>query len=561
MNNENKVKKSDGKEKKGTKEERKAKRAEKRAKKEAAAVAAKVQQPEGLEQAAPPPESRSDLSRLGYSNEVNPFGDQNLDKSFKWEANKRVPSKTDNDNANRIATINAAKNRREEKEREDQALRDMKSQAAIDADGMTFEEWEARGKVFELEQLVTRANNRLGEKRMRAIDILIFTTRILRQQDPPTKLADLREPSKVIASLSIADLRELQKEITTIIEYDPDNKQQWEAMLVLTKQELHEQLKGTSNTSVHDGVSGDLEQQLSTQSHEELCAAEAQATDMLRSGAANLDVGFWTAVQKRITIWKSRSFLREFFAQKCSEIGIKEQELNQPASTIRSNKVRTTLVTDDSDNDVPFSSSKKSPPLRPLSNMTNGEIDRLVGEVDDLRNILSGRSTALIKADARRDQETLMRSRGVRLGEEEELFDDTIRLQTDYDWKNKYRPRKPKYFNKIVAGYEWNRYNQTHFDADNPPPKIVTGYRFTIFYPDLVDPTKQQPTYFVQPTTKGWKDDVCILRFTAGPPYEDIAFTIVNKEWDKHWKANYKCTFERGVLTLNFQFMKYKYRR
>ena len=37
------------------------------------------------------------------------------------------------------------------------------------------------------------------------------------------------------------------------------------------------------------------------------------------------------------------------------------------------------------------------------------------------------------------------------------------------------------------TGFEWNKYNQTHYDFDNPPPKIVQGYKFNMFYPDLID--------------------------------------------------------------------------
>ena len=53
-----------------------------------------------------------------------------------------------------------------------------------------------------------------------------------------------------------------------------------------------------------------------------------------------------------------------------------------------------------------------------------------------------------------------------------------------------YIPRKPRYFNSAKQGYEWNKYNQVHFDADNPPPKVVQGYKFNVFYPDLFDKTK-----------------------------------------------------------------------
>lgn len=59
---------------------------------------------------------------------------------------------------------------------------------------------------------------------------------------------------------------------------------------------------------------------------------------------------------------------------------------------------------------------------------------------------------------------------------------------------SRYAPRKPKYFNRIHTGYEWNKYNQTHYDTENPPPKVVQGYKFNIFYPDLLDKTVA-PTY------------------------------------------------------------------
>eukprot|EP00992_Anisonema_acinus_P008088 TRINITY_DN4162_c0_g1_i2.p1 TRINITY_DN4162_c0_g1~~TRINITY_DN4162_c0_g1_i2.p1 ORF type:complete len:150 (-),score=28.52 TRINITY_DN4162_c0_g1_i2:100-549(-) len=126
---------------------------------------------------------------------------------------------------------------------------------------------------------------------------------------------------------------------------------------------------------------------------------------------------------------------------------------------------------------------------------------------------------------------------------------------------DKYRPRKPKYFNRVHTGYDWNKYNSTHYDYDNPPPKVVLGYKFNLFYPDLLDPSRQEPTYFVEPTEKGWNDDVCIIRFSAGPPYEDIAFKVVNRKWENSIRRGYKCRFERGVLSLYFNFVRYRYRR
>lgn len=36
---------------------------------------------------------------------------------------------------------------------------------------------------------------------------------------------------------------------------------------------------------------------------------------------------------------------------------------------------------------------------------------------------------------------------------------------------------KPRFFNRVKTGFEWNKYNQTHYDKENPPPKIVQGYK------------------------------------------------------------------------------------
>lgn len=131
------------------------------------------------------------------------------------------------------------------------------------------------------------------------------------------------------------------------------------------------------------------------------------------------------------------------------------------------------------------------------------------------------------------------------------------RMQT-YAWSDKYQPRKPRYFNRVHTGFEWNKYNQTHYDIDNPPPKVVQGYKFNIFYPDLIDKSKA-PTFTLTPCKED--KDFCTIRFSSGPPYEDIAFRIVNREWNNSHKSGYRCQFINNMLQLWFQFKRYRYRR
>jgi hypothetical protein len=85
----------------------------------------------------------------------------------------------------------------------------------------------------------------------------------------------------------------------------------------------------------------------------------------------------------------------------------------------------------------------------------------------------------------------------------------------------------------------------------------VQGYKFNIFYPDLLDRTRT-PTFFIEPSDT---DEYVIIRFHGGPPYEDVAFKIVNREWDHGKKSGFRCSFDRGILQLFFNFKRYRYRK
>ena len=123
----------------------------------------------------------------------------------------------------------------------------------------------------------------------------------------------------------------------------------------------------------------------------------------------------------------------------------------------------------------------------------------------------------------------------------------------------RYQPQKPRYFNKVQTGFFWNRYNRTHYDSESPPPKMVLGYKFSIFYPDLMDKSVI-PHYTITPCHED--SSLAVIRFSAGPPYKDVAFQIVNdREWDRSERRGFMNWFQRGVLQLWFRFKKMSYRR
>jgi len=188
------------------------------------------------------------------------------------------------------------------------------------------------------------------------------------------------------------------------------------------------------------------------------------------------------------------------------------------------------------------------------------EMNLLLGTASYPVNTLSA-SRFYLKDDSIIDfnlNNEMMKIESQELGDGETIFNDVVQLNNNnYIWASKYKPRKPRYFNRVKTGYEWNKYNQVHYDLETPPPKVIQGYKFNIFYPDLIDKTKA-PQYTLE---RSDTPDTCMIRFHAGPPYEDIAFKIVNREWDMSEKAGFKNVFDRGILYMYFNFKRYRYKR
>ena len=165
---------------------------------------------------------------------------------------------------------------------------------------------------------------------------------------------------------------------------------------------------------------------------------------------------------------------------------------------------------------------------------------------------MDGESAASQASTALFDREV---ARGLNDNEEVFTAEEEVETKNKSQWAHKYRPRKPKYFARVIKGYEWNKYNQTHYDHENPPPRVIQGYKFNLFYPDLVDKIRA-PTYRIerengrrrgQTFAPAGENDTCLIRFMAGPPYEDIAFRVVDREWDFSAKRErgFKSSFDK----------------
>lgn len=94
-------------------------------------------------------------------------------------------------------------------------------------------------------------------------------------------------------------------------------------------------------------------------------------------------------------------------------------------------------------------------------------------QLGDSAAFRSGRAAGLPDDESMR-QFKVQADRAMGSDEGDRPFGGEVAVESQvYWWHEKYRPRKPKYFNRVHTGYEWNKYNQTHYDSDNPPPKVV----------------------------------------------------------------------------------------
>jgi hypothetical protein len=287
-------------------------------------------------------------------------------------------------------------------------------------------------------------------------------------------------------------------------------------------------------------VADDINKLLEPKTLEQLEKLEDQIQSKLR-GDEPVDVDYWEQLLRSLKIWKAKAKLRAMHAP------VLKSRPNPPPKPI-----------------APAVPAAKTNPFDPRNFADDAVHDDLLEDNEAFTRA----------AHSMFDTETTrIVEEGVEMDEPFNVEADDV-IHTEPTWIGQHKPRKPKFFNTVVMGYEWNKYNQTHYDEANPPPKVVQGYKFNIFYPNLVD-TSKTPTYKVERNrqkrryvgggggTSAGEDETCILRFTAGAPYTDVAFRIIDRDWDYSSRFNrgFKSSFDKGILQLHFQFKKVFYRK
>lgn len=388
-------------------------------------------------------------------------------------------------------------------------------------------EFLAQETRFLVQQKRKAAEIRVKEGRAKPIDWLAVNLRAL---DPVQDLINddevrdnlnYTDPEVVINNLTREELPIVRREIDGFLELEDKHTVQeyWRTVRIICK-DRQRQLKDTADGRLVRSVSTDITRLLEPKSYEQLQKLEEQITQKLDSDEP-IDTDYWQRLLDHLLVYKAKARLKN----------LRADILGQSPKDVQTNR-----------HHGPFAPSQPS-------KKTHGDPS-------------PANDSSLY------DQEV---AKGVEDDEEVFAAEEDILVQADPPSQGAQQYRKPRYFNRVQTGYDWNKYNQTHYDHDNPPPKVVQGYKFHIFYSDLIDPSKA-PTYKIireggrrrgESLAPAGEEDTCIIRFIAGPPYEDVAFRIVDRDWDYSAKneRGFQSTFENGILTLHFSFKKIFYRK
>ncbi|XP_060762141.1 splicing factor Cactin [Neoarius graeffei] len=590
---------------------------------------------------------------MGYTNADNPFGDNNLLGTFKWQkalqlkgighlSEKELKERNKLIQEENRRELQKVKQLRLERERE-KAMREQELEMLQrEKEAEHFKTWAEQEDNFHLHQAKLRSKIRIRDGRAKPIDLL---AKYISAEDDDLSV-EMHEPYTFLNGLTVTDMDDLLEDIKVYMELEQGkNVDFWRDMTTITEDEINKLRKleasgrgpGDRREGINTSVSTDVQSVFKGKTYSQLQALHMNIESKIQAGGSNLDIGYWESLLQQVRVYMARARLRErhqeVLRQKLyklkQEQGVEseplfpiikeepeaenavtneeepsrsspseaaaelpeqveereeEEDEERPGPSSRAPEekdggegggeeeeeggeegeknegVEAVLTEEDliQQSQAEYDSGRYSPVLLQPSELPLDT--HVVDAEEDLQRLQLARRQLQVTGDASESAEdAFVRRAKEGMGGDEAQFSVEMPLTGKmYMWADKYRPRKPRFFNRVHTGFEWNKYNQTHYDFDNPPPKIVQGYKFNIFYPDLID-KRSTPQYFLEPSPDN--KDFGILRFHAGPPYEDIAFKIVNREWEYSHRHGFRCQFANGIFQLWFHFKRYRYRR
>lgn len=478
-----------------------------------------------------------------YTNQDNPFGDSHLTSTFVW-GKKLEKHGIQNATAEELEVINRqkqlenknelekVKKRRLEREMERQQRDEDMSAMQRSREAAQFEEWKRQEDQFHLQQARLRSKIRMEDGRAKPIDLL---AQYISEKNLEESIEmQMHEPYTYLNGLEVKDLEDLLADIKVYIELEMGNNDEyWEDLTVIVQDELHKlrktEIEGRRE-GIHQTVAKDVAEIFRGKTTTQLDELKIKIEGKISNHTDGVDIGYWESLLSQLKAYMARARLRdkhqEILRQKL-EILKQEQiaitgnvkiENDEPSTSQEAGVFAVPMQVDQKNSEDEseeeeeitqeefmlneslnlYEQGNYSPIYLSLSDLETGIV--VITTEEDEANLDGLRNSVLPKEeeDPYSKEEMAMRKEAVKgMDTDEATFSVEAKIDSQvYLWSDKYRPRKPRYFNRVHTGFEWNKYNQTHYDMDNPPPKIVQGYKFNIFYPDLIN-KGSTPQYFL----------------------------------------------------------------
>jgi len=424
-------------------------------------------------------------SKFGYTAEENPFNDPNLHETFAWKKRDAIKGSAIQDKGEppvakmkTLEEIEKVRQRRKDREDQFEEMERIRAEESRMKELENYDEWARKEEEFHLQQQRQRSAIRLVEGREKPIDvlaknILLFGSDQEKNRRAAVKYqerynaldavksleAEIEEPPVLLKQLKLNELEELMVDINAFIrleresatfgahEISAEEKESnaivmkyWENLRDVAMDEI-KYLKSGGDMGRHASMVKEVSAIFSGQSIADLIKMKIDIEDKLQNHASDsslyrengeeFDRDYWKFVLEQLAVHIAKSDLSDLHSRmlvrQLERLEKKREELTtQPAQE------------GDAEEDAKVEARNPSLPQDVAPDF--GDLEEELG--------LSG--------------EVDLHSK-------------------HYNWEDKYRPRKPRYFNRVKTGYDWNKYNQTHYDRDNPPPKTVQGYKFSIF--------------------------------------------------------------------------------
>lgn len=412
-----------------------------------------------------------------------------------------------------IEELQKLKKRRLERESQRQEREQEMVEMQRAKEAAQFDEWQKQEETFHLEQARLRSKIRIQDGRAKPIDLL---AQYINEQNLDESIEmQMHEPSLYIQGLSIDDLEDLIEDIKVYNELEKnENSDYWDDIMIIVDDDLKKLKKKESENNagrregIHQSVSSDVSKIFKGKTTTQLNELRSKIEEKLSSKADGVDIGYWESLLSQLKAHMARARLRdrhqanlkaklELLKREHEEISAKEEFVKEEVLSEHSNspKPSTSGLAGTSSSRAPTDNDDSSQDSTEFQDHESMEADELqecfklyekgnysprylkltdfephfeiLTEEKNQKRLETMRAKVIGQEEEEqfsREEMTLRKEARKGMNEDEAEFSVETKLDPQiYLWSDKYRPRKPRYFNRVHTGFEWNKYNQTHY--------------------------------------------------------------------------------------------------